>query len=192
MVLLQPPLPPDLLIPSKPEQEKKPGNNVKWFEFPAQKRLNDANWGSVLTDIENHLPEKFGTYYRDTDKITWGHETTHGIHSHLNITYRKTNEYGLYVGNNKAIMLIQPNIRISNVAEYVPNSLRKSRYQLYLVNQTGSWNADPIYLFDEWVAYVNGSEVGVEISQKGEKRNKSDYCLSIQLVFIMMKNMMMC
>lgn len=167
------PLPPDLLIPSKPEK-----SNINWFEFPAQKKLSDDSWGNALTDIENHLPEKFGTYYRDSDKITWGHETTHGIHSHLNMTYRKSNEYGLYVGNNKAIMLPQPHVRISDIAEYVPNSMRKSRYQLYLVNQTESWNAEPIYLFDEWVAYVNGSEVGVELSLKGEKRNKSDYCLS--------------
>lgn len=167
--------------PKKPEE--KPGNRVEWFEYASQKRLSDPSWGDFLTDIENHLPEKFGTTYRDSNKITWSHETTHGIHSHLNMTYRKEGDkarsYGFYVGNNKAVMIPQPKIRITNIAEIIPQKLRGSRYQLYLVNQATSWNADPLYIYDEWNAYVNGATTGVELIQKSMfETNKTDSALA--------------
>lgn len=157
--------------PPKP-QSSKPGDQTVWFEFLPLKKLSDPSWGAFLTDIENHLPEKMGTTYRDTNKITWSHETTHGIQSHLNNTYRPQGDtarsYGFYVGNNKAVMIPQPKIRISNVAEMVPQSMRKGRYQLYLVSQAGAWNADPLYLFDEWNAYVNGAATGLEVGENGK------------------------
>lgn len=88
------------------------------------------------------------------------------------MTYRKEGDkarsYGFYVGGNKAAMVPQPKIRITNVAEMIPQKLRKSRYQLYLVSQATSWNADPLYLYDEWNAYVNGATTGVELGQKSK------------------------
>lgn len=43
------------------------------------KKVN--NLGKVLSDIESHLPN--GHLYKDNDKVTWGHESTHGINSKL-------------------------------------------------------------------------------------------------------------
>lgn len=166
-----PPLPPNLLIPGK-QEEPKPGDKVIWIEYEPSKKLSDPSWGDFLTDIENHLPEKYGITYRATCKLTWAHETSHGIHAHLNMTYRKEGDkdrsYGFYVGNNKVAMIPQPKIRITNVAETIPKALRKMRYQLYLVDQAKSWNADPLYLFDEWNAYVNGAITGVELGKRGK------------------------
>jgi hypothetical protein len=154
-----------------PTPKKQWGDGVVWFEYLPQKKLNDPSWGEFLTDIENHLPEKFGATYRDKSKSTWSHETTHGIHSHLNMTYRKADDkarsYGQYVGGNKACMIPQPRIRITNVAEIIPQKMRKMRYQLYLVQQAASWNTDPLYLYDEWTAYVNGSTTALELAKKG-------------------------
>jgi hypothetical protein len=65
-------------------------------------------------------------------------------------------------------MIPQPKIRITNVAEVVPQSMRLSLFQLYLVDQTKSWNTDPLYLYDEWNAYVNGAMTGVELGKRGK------------------------
>lgn len=157
---------------AQPAPAHKPGDQVEWVEYPAQKKLSDPSWGEFLTDIENHLPIQFGIQYRDSDKTTWAHETTHGIQAHINMTYRKDGDkarsYGMYVGGNKVAMIPQPKIRITNVAEVIPQSLRKSRYTLYLVTQAKAWNTDPIYLFDEWNAYVNGATTGIELGKKGK------------------------
>lgn len=146
----------------------KPGENVAWLKFPAQKSLSDGSWGPVLTDIENHLPSSYGTTYRDSDKITHGHETSHGIHAHLrnyfNTTGKRAN--GLYVLEDRGVIIVEPNIRKSQVAPFIPASLRGSRYGTYITGQT-EWDDTPLYVFDEWNAYVNGGAVGTDLVQRG-------------------------
>ncbi len=172
--------PPGPVRPVNPPtpQKPRPGSQVQWFDFQPLKNLSDPTWGTVLTDIENHLPPSMGTQYRFSDKNTWAHETTHGIHSHLNNTQNPPGDRGyycLYPGGNKAVKIKQPNIKIADVANLVPNSLRKSRYQLYLVQQRRDWNNEPIYLWDEWVAYCNGADCGIELINKGMyKPGKND------------------
>ena len=56
-------------------------------------------------------------------------------------------------------------MRKSEVAPYVPTSLRESRYDMYVDNRESwamAWDDRPLYLVDEWVAYTNGSAVGVD------------------------------
>lgn len=154
------------VAPAQP-QKPRPGSKVDWHEYKPVKKLSDPSWGDYLTDIENHLPEKMGTQYRDADKNTWAHETTHGINSHLNNTIGGgVHHYCLYVGHNKAVKIKNPNFKISHVANMVPKTLRKSRYNLYLVKQQSGWNDRPVYLWDEWVAYCNGAECGIELLNK--------------------------
>ena len=40
--------------------------------------------------------------------------------------------------------------------------LRGTRFNLYLVTQRRDWNREPLYVWDEWVAYDNGTATGVE------------------------------
>jgi hypothetical protein len=125
-------------------------------------------WGTALTDIIRHLPLSYGDTYADADLVTYGHETTHGINSHarnnLNRTGRRAN--GFYCMSDRVAIVIEPNIRKSAVAGFVPNSLRGSRFALYI---TGSpdWDDTPLYVFDEWVAYTNGSEVAMSLTREG-------------------------
>lgn len=141
---------------------------VEFINFPASKNLSNSTWGPLLTDIENHLPSSYGTQYRDQSPSTHAHETTHGINSHirnyLNKTGRKAN--GFYVGNNRAVVLIEPNLRKSAAVPFVPNSLRGSRFNLYLLGM-GAWDDTPLYIFDEWVAYTNGALVAVDQAKRG-------------------------
>jgi hypothetical protein len=161
----------------------RPGSKVEWMDFQPLKNLSDPSWGNYLTDIENHLHPSMGKQYRDTDKVTWAHETTHGIHSWLNNSNLKPGDrsyYFMYVGHNKAAKIKQPNIQIADVAKMVPDSLKKSRFNLYLVQQRRDWNNDPIYLWDEWVAYCNGSECGIElVTKKIYAPNKNDSCWGV-------------
>ena len=52
------------------------------------------------------------------------------------------------------------------VASYVPASLRGSRFGTYITGAS-SWDDTPLYIFDEWVAYTNGSEVAVNLARAG-------------------------
>lgn len=158
-----PPVKPILVKPVAP----KPGSNVEWFEYKPVKNLSHPTWGTYLTDIENHLPEYLGTQYRFADKNTWAHETTHGIHSHLNNNFSENRKYYcFYPGNSKAVKVKQPKFTIDDVSKKLPLTLRKDRYRLYFISQQKDWNTEPLYIWDEWVAYCNGLECGIELINK--------------------------
>gem|GEM_PF-3553691 len=147
------------------------GNNVGFMNFGPQKNVGNTGGGNFLNDIESHLPSRYGGQYRDRDQVTWSHETTHGINAHIsNMNYdggkRKT---GLYVGDNRAVALENPNMRKSDVKGYIPDSLRGSRYNLYLNGQQ-SFENEPHYLLDEWAAYTNGLQTGLDLAKNGQGR----------------------
>jgi hypothetical protein len=148
-------------VPPAPTPPKKiPGDSVKWMDFQPLKNRTEST--PFLTDIENHLPVSMGSQYRSNDPITHAHETTHGINSYLRNTYGND---CYYIGNNKAVTMKGPKITITQIRDNIPQNLRGSRYQLYLVSQAADWNSQPLYIFDEWTAYDNGSAVGLEVKK---------------------------
>lgn len=72
--------------------------------------------------------------------------------------------------NNRAILLTEPKTTLAQVAELVPRSLRGEVYSLYLIQMRSYWDRQPSYVFDEWVAYTNGSEARrrLGIQERGE------------------------
>jgi hypothetical protein len=136
--------------------------------WPEQHTASNASWGPVLTDIVRHLPRSYGDIYYDADHVTYGHETSHGIHAHirnyLNDTGTRAN--GFYVPGNQACLVREPRMRKSDVAPYIPRSLRWSRYATYISGSSG-WDDTPLYVWDEWNAYVNGAEVGIDRYRRG-------------------------
>lgn len=142
--------------PEPPIQTPEP----EWTSYPAQRTI--TNLGKVLSDIEGHMPA--GHIYRDSDKITWAHETSHGIHSHLRQKFnngRRIN--GFYLLNDRACIVEEPKTTIQAAARIVPSSLRGGVYNLYMIQQAGSWGDTPLYVFDEWVAYANGSACRLDL-----------------------------
>ncbi|MFO0649783.1 MAG: hypothetical protein U0326_26430 [Polyangiales bacterium] len=139
-----------------------------WVTWRGQHTRSNASWGTALTDIIQHLPLSYGDTYADSDLVTYGHETTHGINSHarnyLNETRRRAN--GFYCMSDRVAIIVEPAIRKSAVASYVPASLRGSRFGTYITGAS-SWDDTPLYIFDEWVAYTNGSEVAVNLARSG-------------------------
>lgn len=147
-----------------------PTAGIDWFTWPEQQpELADAAWGVQLTDIARHLPAQYGDqYWFPDDAMTSGHETTHGIQAHLrNYEAPMTGRYNaFYVLHDRAAFVAEPDMRKSDIAAYVPESLRGDRYATYITGQT-SWDDTPLYVFDEWVAYTNGAEVAVGQVQAG-------------------------
>lgn len=158
-----------------------------FITWPPVRSVPTEVLGKVLADIESHMPA--GHAYRDADKITWGHETTHGINA--NVRMGKTpKQNGFYLLDNTAILIDEPSTTIRQVAQVVPLVLRGKVYKLYLIDQArsvmhfpgetpwgkvfplyayygsgefGSWNNRPLYLMDEWVAYANGTEIRLDL-----------------------------
>ena len=132
---------------------------ARWVTYEPLK--NSPEYGPVVTDIERHLPAKHG--FRDSDKITWTHEGTHGIAGQLRSKYRQP---GFYLLEDRAFTLKQPKTTIAAVARKVPQSFRNIAYKNYCVDARPWWNTEPSYLIDEAVAYLNGSfarkELGIE------------------------------
>jgi hypothetical protein len=141
-----------------------PGDNVEWVSWPIQQMRSIGMAGTVLLDIVDHLPAAYGTQFDDADPILWAHETTYGITDELvndhNTTGTRAN--GFYVTQNRAALVVEPNIRKSQVAQFVPPSLQGSRFSVYITGQT-SWDDTPTYIFEEWVAYTNGGATGVDL-----------------------------
>jgi hypothetical protein len=142
---------------------------VEWSTWPDQQpSFGQPAYGTQLNDIGRHLPSQYGTQYWSSDAITAGHETSHGIHAHLR-NYIAPSPFGwnaFYVLNNKVAFVAEPKLRKSEIKPYIAMALRGPRYNLYLEQQV-EWDDTPLYVFDEWNAYVNGAEVAVGQVQAG-------------------------
>ena len=121
---------------------------INFLTFKSIKPI-PSKLGIVLGDIESHMPD--GHIYVASDKVTWAHETTHGInsvlrnkHSKINTIFKTATEYrpvygggsvnAFYVLKNRYIVIKEPNVKISDIAENIPESLRGRSYDLYLIN----------------------------------------------------------
>lgn len=140
-----------------------PPGKLHFHRLELHKRLETGN--SLYADIVNHHRDAFKDF---GDRSTTAHETTHGLNAFLRTRYmlaleRRVNAF--YLGADRFVVLDEPGIRKSVVADFVPASLRGDRFELYVQNQK-EWDDTPLYIFDEWVAYVNGSEVALEEAAK--------------------------
>lgn len=133
-------------------------------------RQVEQNLGEVLRDLEERMPPNHP--YRDADRITWAHETTHGLHSRIrNQNFAPGMPLNaVYVLYGVAILVQEPAFRLADVARAIPTDLRGQIYTQYLVRQQRSWNDRPLYVWDEWGAYTNGSlcRLDLEIAGRAE------------------------
>ena len=88
--------------------------------------------------------------------VTDWHENAHQLHAQLR------NQYGqrynaMYKDNGEAFIILEPQLRLSDVARAIPPSLRGMSYRLYLEQQTRWWDDKPLYVLDELGAYLHGS-----------------------------------
>jgi len=180
-VLPEPPVPvkpkPDSILVPKPA----PAPKVKWViprlvEYPAVRDKYKQN------NIYSAVLNRHRVGHTQGSRETQAHETVHFINSSLrNALVRKTTEeinkgllplgysnklYCIFMAPNQYVTLVGPKMRKSNIAEFVPDSLQFTRYPLYVVGQT-AWDDMPLYVLDEWSAYMVGAQVGIEDHNNG-------------------------
>lgn len=157
------------VTPFNPEPEVEPAKKraPEYVSVPTY-RANSEN--SVLGDILSHC--KDGIFGNAHGRSTNAHETTHEINSELRNEYhskmqKKVNAFYCLEGNG--VIIEEPNMRKSAVAAFVPQSLKFTRYSLYITGQT-AWDDTPLYICDEWQAYLNGASCAVDDVKNGRHR----------------------
>jgi len=155
-------------MPTVPSEEQKVerGPEEVLPEFVEVPTFRNQSGDSVYDDVLSHSKDRpFGNGHGRATNV---HETAHGIHSYLRNTHgssgRKVN--GFYVLNGRGVIIEEPRMRKRQVAEFVPQNLRSYRYSTYITGQ-GAWDDTPLYIYDEWTAYVLGGMTNVEDVQKG-------------------------
>lgn len=140
---------------------------MPWVKLAAVRKATEPG---VLGDIDSHLSA--GHIYRDNDKVTWAHETTHGINARIRNENRSKNGY--YCLFNRGFTIDSPKITLKDISNNTPASLKQGKtYSLYIVQQQRYWNDTPLYVIDELTAYTNGAIVGVENGMK----DRAEYSL---------------
>lgn len=96
------------------------------------------------------------------------HENTHGANNWLRNYWME--RYGgrwnaVYVLRNKAFLIQEPPLRLSDVANATPQNWRGQLFQLYMVTQRRDWEHEPLYVLDEWASYLNGLECDMATSR---------------------------
>lgn len=158
----------DYVMPSNPSKpiEEKPIEKIKDPKFSnlavVRVRINEK---SFYADVINHAQQPV----LDESRSTNAHESTHRINAEVRNNYNKHNAF--YVGNDKVVILKEPAITKNQSIEFIPNNLRFMRFSLYILGQQ-EWNLQPLYILDEWTAYINGATVSVEDFETGRYRGQ--------------------
>lgn len=166
-----------------PQQWPSEPAELAWLNVPEVN--SDAAGDSVYADTIRHCST--WRQMADRSKTTTAHECTHGVNSQIrNAGGARMN--GFYVLGGRGIALPEPGIRKRDVAAFVPAELRGDRFGTYVTGQS-AWDGEPLYLFDEWVAYRNGAECGLDMIARGEQPDQTDlvrgplefsiYCLAM-------------
>jgi hypothetical protein len=128
----------------------------------ATRRIDYNQYKSFkLVDIEERMPAGH-IYANRNDKTNWAHETVHGLNSRLR------GQVGpgvspFYIGNGRYWIVANPKTTLTRVSQQIDPKWRRHIYDLYFRQQLPSWNDTPLYVLDEWTAYLSGAEVSREL-----------------------------
>ena len=153
-----------------PQPEQQPPRQKTVPNFVTVEEFRKHSENSVYGDIMRHSREApFGDQH---GRATNAHETAHGIHSYLRNKYTrelKKKVNGFYALEGRGVVIEEPGIRKSDVNDFVPENLRSYRYKLYLQGQS-AWDDTPLYIYDEWNAYVLGGMTNVDDVKNGRHK----------------------
>lgn len=126
--------------------------------YPPLRQGSHSN--PVVRDVESHMSQSSFNYFKGDTATTTVHECTHGINSDLrNKFYPGGRHNCFYLLNSQYAHFPEPNWKKREVIPYVPPEYRSGiLWDTYVAKS--NWDDQPLYLWDEWVAYVNGSELG--------------------------------
>lgn len=119
---------------------------------------NRVQEDSVYADIMNHSRNPFISKH---GRMIDAHETVHDINSDIRNSHGGAGYNGFYVLEGRGTVLPEPKILKNDVIAYLPKNLRSWRFATYLDGQQ-AWNERPLYIVDEFSAYVADGIVGVD------------------------------
>lgn len=126
---------------------------------------------TIFGDVISHCQNPDSSQNRQTRV----HETVHYINNEIRNkaggTHNRVN--GFYCLKGRGIVLEEPNIKKSQVREFIPQIVRSTRYDLYIENSP-DWENQPLYIVDEWVAYTISGMSAVEDHQNGLLKEHTD------------------
>jgi len=149
----------------KPEQPVEPEKKEFLPTFIEVKKFRSQSENSIYGDVLSHSKDSpFGNGHGRATNV---HETAHGIHVYLRNSNRQSGKVnGFYCLDGKAVIIKEPDMRKSRVAEFVPQNLRSYRFDTYITGQR-AWDDTPLYIYDEWSAYVLGGSANVDDVKNG-------------------------
>lgn len=161
--------------PLPPDEQKEPTPPPRMEvvpEFVSVPKYRNSEQDSVYGDIISH--SKDAPFGDRAGRGTNAHETTHGINSEIRNSNQKQGKKinGFYVLEGRGVVMEEPKIKMSNAVKFVPKNLQSYRWNLYMVQQIRQWDNTPTYIFDEWVAYVNGGACHVDDAKKNKDGGK--------------------
>ena len=166
---------------------------MEFVDFKPTQSVESDN--SVYADVVNHC-KNYRPYLVSGSISSSVHEITHCINSDLRngaiekveiplntntkiccltkpLITTETNAF--YALENRAIRLNEPNCRKRDFIQFIPSSFKGPRYSLYVEGQR-EWDGQPLYLFDEWMAYQNGAVATIDLIKRNKyKEGSSDY-----------------
>jgi hypothetical protein len=110
----------------------------------------------ILADVLSRVDRPY--FWRDPtdlgDVVTWCHEATHAMTSQV----KGRHGFTLYVLDGRALVFeAHPRMTLAQVASDIPPAERGQLFPHYLVEQRRYWDAEPLYILDEWNSYIHGS-----------------------------------
>lgn len=116
-----------------------------------------------LTDLLRHCDKGAP----GLDLVNYAHETTHEVNAKVHdAAHLLSRGQGLYCYSNIAFIVREKGHTMSQFANWIPERYRSGgAYKDYLIDAVRDYppyEQRPLYILDEWAAYMNGSQCGQE------------------------------
>src|SRR5579885_1468524 len=159
---------------------------MQFLKYPATQNVERG--ATLYADVVNHCVA-YREYLVAGSLASSTHEISHRIHADLRnksgvpydiALWVTENRYVLpqpvllgkflslggvncfYVGKDRYVTIPEPSFRKSEIAQYIPHELQSARFSQYITGQT-AWDATPLYVFDEAVAYTKGAVAQLDL-----------------------------
>jgi hypothetical protein len=134
-----------------------------WYSIDPIRAERGGN-GKLLAEILAACPP--GQEQQTGSLITIAHETTHAVNARVRNSFGDGSRFNaFYVGQRTACVLREPRVRLRAVLSFVPAELRHTGARLYLFEQAAHFEWQPLNILDEWTAYTNGTQAGLDAGQ---------------------------
>lgn len=154
-----------------------------WLQLqPVRSPVDGTAYADIMSHVRTPSTKFFvlGQWTSNVSKETLSHENTHQINVELRNALRGKPSF--YCLKGRYISLTEPGFKKSTTIKYIPGALRQtSTFQTYLIDPLYPTNA--LYLLDEYSAYMNCSEAGMDLEDQGEQIPDSTESVKDAVIF---------